>query len=139
LRIIVLIIISILLIACKTAPTPYEQTVMHPEWIDNPDYAGYIGITTSAQPQQMGGIDAQRRVARVLARAEISRIKSTSVESTSTFETNSSNKGFTVSAEGFDRISTAQALRFNDVKVVEEWTHPETGELFMWLAYPMSN
>ena len=96
-------------------------------------------MTASAKPQQMGGIDAQRRVAHMLARAEISRIKSSSVQSASTVETISSNKGVTINADDFRRVSTVQALRLNDVKVLDEWTHPETGELYMWLAYPINN
>ena len=85
----------------------------------------------------MGGIEAQRRVARMLARAEMARIKSASVQAQSTSEITSSSSGVKISSDDFRRVSTMQALQLNDVKLVEEWTHPDTGELYMWLVYPV--
>ena len=142
LRIISYLIFAILVTGCKTSAVvdepALETNIALPDWVDNPEYPGYVGITTSAQPQQMGGIEAQRRVAEMLARAEISRIKSSSVQSRSTIVTTSSNAGVNISSDDLRRVSSAQALRLNDVKIIEEWTHPETGELYMWLAYPVT-
>lgn len=134
-----LLILSILLISgCNSATVREQSGVALPKWIDNPEYPGYVGITASAQPQQMGGIEAQRRVAHMLARAEMARVRSTSVQSDTRIETTASKSGVTINADDFRRASTAQALQLNDVKVIEEWTHPETGELFIWLAYPVT-
>lgn len=137
-RIPLLILTIILISGCNSATVPNQSQVALPKWIDNPEYPGYVGITASAQPQRMGGIEAQRRVAHMLARAEMARVRSTSVQSKSRIETTVSNTGVKISSDDFRRASTAQALQLNDVKVIEEWTHPETGELFLWLAYPVT-
>jgi hypothetical protein len=133
----ILILISVFIAACNTATVQNKSDVILPKWIEEPAYPGHVAITTSAQPQQMGGIDAQRRVAHMLARAEMARIKSSSVQSRSTTEITSSSSGVTINADDLRRISSIQALRLNDVKVIEEWIHPESGELYMWLAYPV--
>lgn len=132
------LLLAIFATGCNTVSQTKESNIELPKWIDNPEYPGYVGITASAQPQQMGGIEAQRRVAHMLARAELARVRSTAVQSKSRIETTSSNSGVTISSDDFRRASTAQALQLNDVKVIEEWTHPETGELFIWLAYPVT-
>ncbi|MBC8211221.1 MAG: hypothetical protein H8E21_09130 [Gammaproteobacteria bacterium] len=138
-RIFPYLLLAIFVTGCSTVNQPTETTIALPTWVDNPEYPGHIGITASALPQQKGGIEAQRRVAKILARAEMSRFKSASVESQSRIATTSSTSGgVKISADDFKRVSTVGALQLNDVKVIQEWTHPETGELFMWLAYPMT-
>lgn len=123
--------------ACGTGPVAQNGDVQLPAWYDDPSYPGYIGVIASAPPQSMGGLEGQRRAALLLARAEMARMKSVQVQSLSLTSTTTTGSGVTFSNEDFRRVGSTQLLQLNNVVVKDEWIHPQTGELFLWLVYPV--
>lgn len=129
---------ALLVSGCNTVPVSQGGDVELPFWYDNPSYHGYIGVTASAPPQSIGGLEGQRRAALLIARAEMARMKGVQVQSLSLTSTTSTSSGVTFSNEDFRRAGSTQLLQLNNVVVRDEWVHPETGELFLWLVYPVS-
>jgi hypothetical protein len=123
---------------CNTVPVSQGSDVQLPAWYDDPSLPGYIGVTSSAPPQSMGGLEGQRRAALLIARAEMARMKSVQVQSLSQSSTTTTSSGVTFSNEDFRRAGSTQLLQLNNVVVRDEWIHPQTGEMFLWLVYPVS-
>ena len=115
-----------------------EQGIQLPDWYYNPTVPGFVGVTASAKPQSMGGLEGQRRTAVMIARAEMARMKSVQVESTSLTSITSSGSGVQFSNEDMQRRGSVQMLQLGDVVIKDEWVHPETKELFLWLVYPVN-
>ncbi len=131
-------LLLLFLSACSSGPAIQESRVELPFWYENPSYPGYIGVTASAMPQKIGGIEGQRRAALLMARAEMAKMKNVQVQSLSETVTTTTNSGVRFSNEDYRRIGSTQALQLYNVVVKDEWIHPETGELFLWLVYPVS-
>jgi hypothetical protein len=123
---------------CGTGPVSQSSDVDLPVWYDDPSLPGYVGVTASAPPQSIGGLEGQRRAALLIARAEMARMKSVQVQSLSQSSTTTTSSGVTFSNEDFRRVGSTQLLQLNNVVVKDEWINPETGELFLWLVYPVS-
>lgn len=132
-----LFLFALLVSGCSSGPVS-QGNVELPAWYEDPSYPGYIGVTASAPPQSMGGLEGQRRAALLIARAEMARMKSVQVQSLSLTSTTVTGSGVTFSNEDFRRAGSTQLLQLNNVEVRDEWMHPETGELFLWLVYPVS-
>ena len=128
----------LLLAGCNTMPESQGGDVELPAWYNDPSLPGYIGVTASAPPQSMGGLEGQRRAALLIARAEMARMKSVQVQSLSQSSTTTTGSGVTYSNDDFRRAGSTQLLQLNNVVIKDEWIHPETGELFLWLVYPVS-
>ena len=131
-----LVLLALLLSSCSTGPAS-PGGVQYPAWYEDPSYPGYIGVTASAPPQSMGGLEGQRRAALLIARAEMARMKSVQVQSLSLSSTTTTAAGVTFSNEDFRLAGSTQILQLNNVVVKDEWINPETGELFLWLVYPV--
>ena len=125
--------------SCSTGPVSPVGGVELPAWYYDPSYPGYIGVTASAPPQSMGGLEGQRRAALLIARAEMARMKSAQVQSLSQTSTTTTSSGVTFSNEDFRRVGSTQLLQLGNVEIKDEWIHPETGELFLWLVYPVGH
>jgi hypothetical protein len=123
---------------CNTVPVSQGGDVDLPVWYDDPSLPGYVGVTASAPPQSIGGLEGQRRAALLIARAEMARMKSVQVQSLSQSSTTTTSSGVTFSNEDFRRVGSTQLLQLNNVVVKDEWINPETGELFLWLVYPVN-
>lgn len=139
-----------LLGGCKSNPTsntystkqyPAIQTVtkhsIYPEWVNSPNAKGYLSVVGSAKPQKSKNPRAQYRVALLTARAELSRIYNTHIEnqiSTSSTQTGNYSDHQT---KHFTKLKSSGALQLSDAVVLKEWTHPDTKELFLWLALPL--
>jgi hypothetical protein len=132
------LLFALMLAGCNTTPSTQDGAVKMPGWYENPSYPGYIGVTASAPPQSMGGLEGQRRAALLIARAEMARMQSVQVQSLSLTSTTTTGSGVTFSNEDFRRAGSTQILQLNNVEVMDEWVHPETGELFLWLVYPVA-
>ena len=117
----------------KIAPVVEQEKVQFPFWVDNPNLSSFNGIVGSATVQKIGGIEGQRRVAMLKARAEYSKQFKASVESTTNIIQNSEGLS---SMQDQKKISAGNAISFGDAMVKEEWVHPETKELFIWVLLP---
>ena len=131
-----LVLCTGLLAACGPSGTRQAEVPL-PGWVDNPSAPGYVGVVSSAMPQPIGGIEGQRRVALLAARAEMARMQSAQASGTNLTSITASSDRVKISSEDFRRVSSAQALSLYDVSVREQWLHPVTGELFLWLVYPV--
>jgi hypothetical protein len=132
------LLLALLLAGCNTNPSTRDSSVQLPAWYEDPSYPGYIGVTASAPPQSIGGLEGQRRAALLIARAEMARMQSVQMQSLSLSSTTTTSAGVTFSNEDFRRAGSTQILQLNNVEVMDEWIHPETGELFLWLVYPVA-
>lgn len=120
----------------KTTTNANQQQL--PNWFYNPHTAGYVGVASSAPVQQMGGIEGQRRYALLKARSEMARMQNVQVEARSETFQEVSRAGVKFNHDDYRKLSTTQALDLYNVIIKDEWINPETGELFLWLAYPVA-
>ena len=107
--------------------------VQPPDWFYNPDLPGYIGVSTTATPQSFGGIEAQQRVAESKARAELGRMARVQVQSRNLIR-KSDQEG--VDMQTASRLSSAEMLDLSRMEVREQWLHPTTGDLYIWVLVP---
>ncbi len=127
---------ALLISGCVTGAKKSPQQQL-PEWFHNPHYDGYVGVTSSAPVQKIGGIQGQRRVALLKARSEMARMQNVQIQSHSKTFREVSSAGVKFNYDDYRKISSAQALDLYNVVVKDEWVNPETGELFLWLTYPV--
>jgi hypothetical protein len=109
------------------------NTSNQPYWILDSQLKGHLAVVGSAGKQDFGGKEAQYRVAISKARAELAKIYRTRIESVT--EMNQSDQGTTMNTA--TRASSSEGLRLHDAIVLEKWTDPATGELFIWLVLPI--
>jgi hypothetical protein len=108
-----------------------------PTWVLNPEKPGYLSVVGSAPKQDWGGRDAQFRVALTKAHQELAQMVRLQVQSSSSFKSETHNG--TVGAQVADietKLQTSVGLKLDAARVVEEWTNPQTGELYLWLVTP---
>jgi hypothetical protein len=115
--------------SAKTAKT-------YPAWVLNPGTPGHIGVIGSAPRQDMGGRDAQYRVAMLKARQELAQMIRVHVESTtrSQIEDRGGQVGRDLDVE--TRLRSTEALSLERARIVNEWVDPESGELYIHLVTP---
>jgi hypothetical protein len=105
--------------------------IAEPEWIFNPDKAGYpLSIVGSAFPQKMGD-RAQYKQAELSARREFSANKSIYVKSIQKEYTDSDNNSH---FESNSYLNSSGLIDFSSLEKVKEWKDPKTGELFLLFA-----
>ncbi|MDO8925724.1 MAG: LPP20 family lipoprotein [Sideroxyarcus sp.] len=107
-----------------------------PAWVMNPDKPGYTSVVASAPKQDWGGHAAQFRVAQMKARQELAQMVRVRVESTNRSSTE--DRAGTVSRSGDveTRVKSSVDLILESARVIEEWTDPQSGELYIWLVTP---
>jgi hypothetical protein len=108
----------------------------YPAWVLNPDKPGYVSVVASAPKQDFGGNQAQYRVALIKARQELAQMIRVQVESTSHARIEERNGKATHSYEQEDRLRSQASMRLDQAQVLEEWTDPKTGDLYIWLVTP---
>ena len=107
-----------------------------PAWVLNPEKAGYVSVVGSAPKQDWGGHAAQYRVAEMKARQELAQMVRVRVESTNKFATEDRGGKISRSADIETKMQASVDLSLEAARVVEEWTDPQSGELYIWLATP---
>lgn len=107
-----------------------------PSWVLNPDKAGYVSVVGSAPKQDWGGHAAQYRVAEMKARQELAQMVRVRVESTSKFATEDRAGKVSRSADIETKMQSSVDLSLESARVIEEWTDPKSGELYIWLVTP---
>lgn len=113
-----------------------KQVAGAPAWVLNPDKPGYVSVVGSAPRQDWGGHAAQYRVAEMKARQELAQMVRVRVESTNKFATEDRGGKVSRSADIETRLQASVDLSLESARVIEEWTDPQSGELYIWLTTP---
>jgi len=138
-RVLALAAVALLAAACATggARSPAKPAKVYPAWVVNPDLPGYNGVIGSAPPQDMGGRDAQYRVAMLKARQELARMIRVQVEAKTTTRLEQRNgQPATQEYDSEMRLRANEALQLDRARVADEWVDPETGDLYLHLVTP---
>lgn len=126
-----------LLSGCAAGPASKggAQIAGAPAWVLNPEKQGYISVVGFAPQQEWGGKSAQYRVAEMKARQELAQMIQVQVESSSRYATEVHN-GNTVRSEADTetRLQSSVQLHLDQARVIEEWTDPATGMLYIWMV-----
>jgi len=133
------IIAALFLLGCAGAGSKTgsdRQISGAPAWVLNPDKAGYVSVVGSAPKQDWGGRTAQYRVAEMKARQELAQMVRVRVESTSKFATEDRAGKVSHNADIETKLQSSVELSLESARVVEEWTDPNNGELYIWLVTP---
>ena len=133
------LVAALLLLGCAGTglKTGSEQAVSGaPSWVLNPDKAGYVSVVGSAPKQDWGGHAAQYRVAEMKARQELAQMVRVRVESTNKFATEDRAGKVSRDADIETKMQSSVDLSLESARVIEEWTDPQSGELYIWLVTP---
>jgi len=109
---------------------------VYPAWVLNPDTPGHIGVIGSAPRQDMGGREAQYRVAMLKARQELAQMIRVHVASTTRSQVEDRGGQVTRNVEMDTRLQSTVTLSLGRARVIDEWIDPETGELYIHLVTP---
>lgn len=130
---------ALLLLGCAGAG-PQAGNEAHvagaPSWVLNPDKPGYQSVVASAPKQDWGGHAAQYRVAEMKARQELAQMVRVRVESTQQYATEDRAGRVSRAADVGTRLQSSVDLSLEAARVIEEWTDPQSGELYIWLVTP---
>lgn len=107
-----------------------------PAWILNPDKPGYQSVVGSAPKQDWGGREAQYRVALMKARQELAQMVRVQVQSTNIYKVEDHDGKISRDSDIETRLQSSVGLSLDEARVIEEWTDPQSGELYLWLATP---
>ena len=135
----VLLAAALFLLGCAGAGSKAggdRQVSGAPAWVLNPDKAGYVSVIGSAPKQDWGGHAAQYRVAEMKARQELAQMVRVRVESTNKFATEDRAGKVSRNADIETKLQSSVDLSLESARVVEEWTDPKSGELYIWLVTP---
>ncbi|MDH4190434.1 MAG: LPP20 family lipoprotein [Betaproteobacteria bacterium] len=139
-KVLALVVVALGLAACASGAgrnvAPAKPVKNYPAWVLNPDQPGLIGVIGSAPRQEMGGRDAQYRVAMIRARQELARMIRVQIQATSTTRVEERNGRATQDFDSEMRMRANEALRLDRARVVDEWVDAETGELYLHLVTP---
>ena len=130
---------AVLLLGCSgPAPKAGNEKLVSgaPSWVLNPDKPGYQSVVASAPRQDWGGHAAQYRVAEMKARQELAQMVRVRVESTNQYTTEDRAGKVGRSADVETRLQSSVDLSLESARVIEEWTDPQSGELYIWLVTP---
>jgi len=115
------------------APSAAQPVSNKPAWVLNPEKSGFTSVVGFAPTQEWGGHAAQMRVAEMKARQELAQMLQSKIES----ELNASRDNRGAHAEDIQtRISSRVGLNLENSRVIEEWTDPQNGTLYIWLVTP---
>jgi hypothetical protein len=130
---------AVLLLGCSgAAPKAGNGQLVSraPSWVLNPDKPGFQSVVASAPKQDWGGHAAQYRVAEMKARQELAQMVRVRVESTNRYATEDRAGKIGRSADVETRLQSSVDLSLEAARVIEEWTDPQSGELYIWLVTP---
>jgi hypothetical protein len=133
------LVVAVLLAGCGSAgPKAGDGKLVSgaPSWVLNPDKPGYQSVVASAPVQDWGGHAAQFRVAEMKARQELAQMVRVRVESTNRYATEDRAGKVGRSADVETRLQSSVDLSLESARVIEEWTDPKSGELYIWLVTP---
>lgn len=108
-----------------------------PAWVMSPEKAGHVSVIGSAPKQDWGGHAAQYRVAEMKARQELAQQVRVRVESINRYQTEDRSGTVSRSSDVETRLQSSVDLILEKARVIEEWTDPRSGELYIWLVTPL--
>jgi hypothetical protein len=132
----VLLLISTLMLGCAVPSANSWNSSLSsstPAWVLNPEKPGYQSVTGSAPPQDWGGRSAQYRVAEMVARKELAQMVRVQIESTSLSQEELRAGKFSRDVNTETRLKSRVELSLESARVIEEWTDPQTGVLYIWM------
>ncbi len=106
-----------------------ESQSDHPAWICQPGVLGAVGI---AKKQEKGGYAAQKRLAIVIAQAELAKQIEVIVNAELQTKKTMVNNDYHSKLSSLSKQETQQLIKNAVVK--EEWINPKTGELYVWVV-----
>ncbi|MEI7841614.1 MAG: hypothetical protein WCI39_01170 [Gallionellaceae bacterium] len=118
------------------SPAAVTPKVSSPSWVMNPEKVGFISVVGAAPQQDWGGREAQFRVALKKAHQELAQMVRVQVQTSSRFKAEASKAGATQDADIESRLQTNVGLQLDAARVIEEWTDPHSGILYIWLVTP---
>lgn len=133
------LIAALLLLGCAEAGSTARsdrQVSGTPAWVLNPDKSGFQSVVGSAPKQDWGGHAAQYRVAEMKARQELAQMVRVRVESTNKYATEDRAGKVSRNADVETKLQSSVELSLESAKVIEEWTDPKSGDLYIWLITP---
>lgn len=138
LRHLVIGLAALLLLGCASPDTRLDSGKFEsaPAWVLNPDKPGYLSVVGSAPKQDWGGRQAQYRVAEMKARQELAQMVRVHVESTSQFAVEDRAGKVSRNADIETKLQSSVDLSLGSARVIEEWSDPQSGELYIWLVTP---
>ncbi|MFH1096819.1 MAG: hypothetical protein V1749_04920 [Candidatus Desantisbacteria bacterium] len=104
----------------------------YPIWVYQPNYGGVLGAVGIAKKQEKGGYVAQKRLAIIIAQAEIAKQIEVMVNTELQTEKTMINQDYYSKFSSLSRQETQQLIKNAVVK--DEWIHPETGDLYIWVV-----
>jgi hypothetical protein len=114
--------------------TKYPFKDGYPIWFFNPNYDGYLGGVGVAR--KSNNYATQRRIAKMLAQAELSKQIKVIVNTELNLEQTQIDRGtaqyYRSKLKTFSKHQADQYLQNPVVK--DEWKNPKTGELYLWLV-----
>ena len=131
--------VAALLLGCasagqKSGSAQFGATA--PSWVLNPDKPGFQGVVGSAPKQDWGGHAAQYRVAEMKARQELAQMVRVQVESTTRTKVEDRSGAISRDADIESRLRSNTDINLEEARVIEEWTDPQSGELYIWMVIP---
>lgn len=109
----------------------------YPVWFFNPNYDGYLGgVGAAKKSNSQGNYSRQKRLAKMLAQAELSKQIKVIVDTELNLEQTKVEKGvashYRSKLRTFSKHQSKQILKNAVIK--DEWKNPKTDELFVWLV-----
>ena len=119
-----------------TKPVATEVEVSRPEWILNPEKPGYYSVVGAAPIQEVGGRTAQFRVAELKTRKELAQMIRVHIESTVQSTVEQRDGKITRQGDIEMKLQSSVELSLDAARIIEEWTDPKSGKLYIWLVTP---
>lgn len=134
-------IMAVLLFGCANSGSHGGGVVQkadakYPAWVLNPLKPGFQSVIGSAPVQDWGGHAAQYRVAEMQARKELAQMVRVHLQSTSSLREDVRAGKLSRDSEVNTRLDSSVDLSLQFARVIEEWTDPGSGVLYIWLVTP---
>lgn len=113
------------------APIKTENNTVLPFWVEDHRLANYLSVIGSSDIQKIGGEQAQYNVAMQKARDKLR------IEFQKNRDDFNAVKRKNSNYQSQDEINESiETLMLENAIVQAEWTHPETGRIYLWLIIP---
>ena len=101
----------------------------------HPQLDGYLTAVGSAMAQEIGGLESQRRVALLRARADLA--KNVRVYVSKQLSIRKQSDAASPQVDQQIKIRAVELQQMDKAIVKSEWLNKKTGELFIWYVVPI--
>ena len=112
--------------------TIYPVINGYPVWVTNPNVQGYSYTAVGSAVPCAGGLPEQKRVARIHAMGEISRMVKVQVDNEASSSTVSSGGNVRSEFSTYSRQRSDSIL--NSVSEIDSWIDPKNGDFYLFLG-----